>query len=169
MAALICFFRGASGQHHERSGKRNCYSIVLRSLLADMEKLRIGLLRVAAIRYGASAFRPDNEILKRPRSTYSRAGRESLPALIEVAITVTGPASQPSSGALHARSTASSAPVSNKSAYRSPDKPYRFAAECERPRLTPVTAAKENIVEKTKQVLNPCHKKAPLSKRRGCR
>jgi hypothetical protein len=39
----FCFFRGARGQHHERSCKRNSYSIVLCCLLPDMEKLRIGL------------------------------------------------------------------------------------------------------------------------------
>jgi hypothetical protein len=31
------------GEHHERSCKRNCYSSVLRNLLSDTEKLRIGL------------------------------------------------------------------------------------------------------------------------------
>jgi hypothetical protein len=37
--------------------------------------------------------------------------------------------------------------------------------ERERPRLTPMPAAEYNIVEETKQVLNPCHhKKSPLTK-----
>ncbi len=116
-------------QAHGYSCKRNCYSSVLQQLAPGYGKAPYRAARVAAIRYGASAFRLDNEILKRLRSTYSRAGRESSPAFIEVAITVTGPGLlQPSSGALPAHSAASCAPVSNKSVCRSPDKPYRFAA-----------------------------------------
>ena len=36
----------------------------------------------------------------------------------------------------------------------------------ERPRLTPVAAAKDDVVEKTKQALNPIHKIAPFIERR---
>jgi len=41
--------------------------------------------------------------------------------------------------------------------------------ERERPSLTPVAAAKENVVEKTKQILNPFHKMLPCLQRRVCR